>query len=162
MEKELKILKTAIINEVEGYSFYRLAAEKADNPEVRESFNRLAEEEKKHEDWLRDLYRDISQGERSRARAVESAKGKSPGIFRMENITHESGSLEVSVLRIGILMEKASIDFYKEAAEKTQNPEAKELYERLVNWEMEHMNSLEKVYEAARDDWWERQGFSPA
>lgn len=161
MEKELEILKTAIINEVEGYSFYRLAAEKADNLEVRESFNMLAEEEKKHEDWLRDLYRDISQGGRVQPRADEP-EGKSPGIFRMENIKIESGSLEVSVLRIGILMEKASIDFYREAAEKTENPELKKLYEKLVNWEMKHMDSLEKFYEAAREDWWERQGFSPA
>ncbi len=162
MEKELEILKTAIINEVEGHSFYRLAAEKADNPESRDSFNMLAEEEKKHEEWLRDLYRDISQGERGQARADEPAMGKSPGIFRRENIKFESGSLEVSVLRIGILMEKASIDFYREAVEKTQNPQAKKLYEKLVNWEVQHMDSLEKAYEEAREDWWERQGFSPA
>ncbi len=161
MEKELEILKTAIINEVEGYSFYRLAAEKADNPEVKESFNNLAEEEKRHEDWLRGLYQYISQGERVQARADEP-QGKSPGIFRGENITYESGSLEVSVLRIGILMEKASIDFYREAAEKTENPEAKKLYEKLVNWEIHHMDSLEKAYDEAKEDWWERQGFSPA
>ncbi|UNC92974.1 ferritin-like domain-containing protein [Candidatus Contubernalis alkaliaceticus] len=162
MVNELEIIKTAVINEVEGYSFYRLAAEKTDDLEVKESFNLLAEEEKKHETWLRALYRDISEGTNGQNDADKPVKGQSPGIFRRENMNSESGSLEVSVLRIGILMEKASIDFYREAAEKTGNPRAKELYENLVEWEREHMESLEKMYEMAREEWWDRQGFSPA
>lgn len=162
MVNELEIVKTAIINEVEGYSFYRLAAEKADDPEVKESFNLLAEEEKNHEEWLRNLYRYISEGTNDQNDEDKPVKGVSPGIFRRKNMNSESGSLEVSVLRIGILMEKASIDFYREAAEKTGNTRAKELYENLVEWEKEHMESLEKMYEMAREEWWDRQGFSPA
>lgn len=159
MKSELEILKTAIINEVEGYSFYRLAAEKTNDPEVKEAFILLAEEEIKHEEWLRDLYREISEGKSTEAKLVS---GQSPGIFKRENINSESGSLEVSVLRIGILMEKTSIDFYREASEKTRNSRAKEMYQELLDWEKEHMDSLERMYELAREEWWGRQGFSPA
>ena len=159
---ELEILKTAIINEVEGYSFYRLAAEKTEDPEVKEAFNTLAEEEVKHEEWLRNLYREISEGTESKDVETKRVKAQSPGIFKRENMNSESGSLEVSVLRIGILMEKASVDFYREAAEKTGNARAKEMYLNLVEWEKEHMDSLEKMYELAREEWWGRQGFSPA
>lgn len=159
---ELEILKTAIINEVEGYSFYRLAADKAKDPEVQEAFNLLAEEEIKHEEWLRRLYQEISEGKSSKELEAKPVKGKSPGIFKRENINSESGSLEVSVLRIGILMEKASIEFYREAAEKTENNRAKEIYQHLLEWEKEHMDSLEKMYEMAREEWWDIQGFSPA
>ena len=53
---ELKILKTAILNEVEGQFFYRLAAEKTESQEVRDAFLILAGEEEKHEKWLREIF----------------------------------------------------------------------------------------------------------
>lgn len=161
MKKELEILKTAIINEMEGRHFYQLAAEKAGDPVVKESFAYLAREEEKHEKMLRKAYQealdlgDISPG-------VEEVGASSPHIFDRDKIKVESGSLEVSVYKVGILMEKASLDFYREAMEKTGDSGARALYQRLVDWEVEHLDMLEEMYRQAREEWWDRQGFSPA
>ena len=51
----------------------------------------------------------------------------SPGIFEPGKVKPESGSLEVSVFRIGIMMEKASMDFYRQAAIDNQTGEIKNL-----------------------------------
>jgi len=161
-ENELEILKTAILNESEGEQFYTLAAEKATEEDAKDAFLYLAEEEKKHRNWLEKLYLQIKSQEEIIIDFERLDDISSPNIFTAKKIRPESGSIEVSVFHIGILMEKASIDFYREAAQKTSLDKAKELYEMLVQWEMKHMETLEKTYDYLKEEWWDKQGFSPA
>ncbi|MDD4769452.1 MAG: rubrerythrin, partial [Eubacteriales bacterium] len=63
---------------------------------------------------------------------------------------------------IGVNMEKAAIDFYTAAAEQSQLPAAKRLYNNLIMWENQHLEKFLSEYESLKQDWWERQGFSPA
>ena len=49
---ELKIIRQALLNEQEGYDFYTLAAQQAENPEAKEAFTNLAAEELNHINWL--------------------------------------------------------------------------------------------------------------
>lgn len=155
-KEELKIIKTAILNEVEGQFFYRLAAEKTESEEVRDAFLVLAGEEEKHEKWLRNLFDQAADG----AGAVVAAD--EPGVFTWDHAGTETGSIEVSAFHIGILMEKSSVDFYRQAAAKTALPAAKQLYENLIKWEENHLASLEKIYDNLKEEWWGKQGFSPA
>ena len=61
-EKELlKIVEGAIKQENASESIYRRAAELAHQPEVKDMFDRLADEEQKHEAQLREVYRDIKK-----------------------------------------------------------------------------------------------------
>jgi hypothetical protein len=118
----------------------------------------LADEESKHKAWLLDLYRQAA-GALKPAPISEFA---SPGIFNPAQARTESGSLEVSVYGIGILMEKASIDFYLRAAENAESDELKGVYRHLAKWETGHLEMLERVYEQVKEEWWDRQGFSPS
>ena len=56
-------------------------------------------------------------------------------------------------------MEQAAIDFYSQAAEKTSAPEAKALYEHLVHWEKEHLNTLNEIHETLSKVWLENYEF---
>lgn len=57
VEKEiLKILATSLKREASSKELYSRAAELATKREVRKIFKRLASEEKKHEEIVRDLY----------------------------------------------------------------------------------------------------------
>ena len=47
VRKDLEILQQAMLHEVEGATFYRLAAEKAEDEEIKENFLTLAEEDRK-------------------------------------------------------------------------------------------------------------------
>ncbi len=56
-EKEiLDILKKAMKRESDAEAIYRRGAEIALRPEVKETFNKLADEEGKHEEVVRELY----------------------------------------------------------------------------------------------------------
>ena len=85
-----------------------------------------------------------------------------PGLYNWKNIGRESGSLAVSVFGIGINMEKAAIDFYAKAAQETELPVARELYQLLVKWESQHLEQFQQDYDVLKEDWWEKQGFSPS
>ncbi len=159
-KKEMEILKTAIINEQEGYQFYMLAADKADNDDLRDVFLKLAGDERDHEDWLRRVYKGILEKGRPDPVSFEEPS-RSPEIFSLSKLKN-SGGLIVSALHIGIMMEKESMDFYRLAALEAETPELKHLLKALEKWESRHLEQLEQAYDFARDDWWEQQGFSPA
>ena len=70
--------------------------------------------------------------------------------------------MEMATFGAGLLMEKNSIDFYKKASNETKTLEAKKLYDQLAKWEMVHLDKLAKIHEMLRDEWWEKQQFSPS
>ena len=160
--KELGILKTAIINEHEGHQFYLMAAEKLPDGDVKNIFLALAEDEVGHEKWLKDLYTNLMQHKEppSNFSPLPGTPG-SPGIFRKEHLKNV-GSLEVSALHTGVLMEMASADYYRTAARQTEIQVLRELYQLLTDWETAHLRKLEEAYDFAKEEWWDRQQFSPA
>ncbi|MCR4401018.1 MAG: ferritin family protein [Syntrophomonadaceae bacterium] len=162
-EGELQILKTALINEVEGEQFYALAAERSGDAELRQAFGKLADDERKHQEFLRHLAQQISARESEvKVDVLEFIEVSSPAIFVRAPAMTTPGNWEISAFYVGILMEKASVDYYREAASRTTLASAKQLYERLAAWEQSHLDALEKVYEVLQQEWWERQGFSPS
>ncbi|MEW6697362.1 MAG: ferritin family protein [Bacillota bacterium] len=161
---ELQAIKTAILNEHEGYRFYQLAAEKGASPEVRNVFLYLAQEEKKHEDFLRKLYGAVEKNqldgvmeEAQLCRPLES-----PHVFSPEHIKNEETSLIVSALAMAVKMEKDSAEFYREAAAKTDMETVRQIFLQLADWENQHLDALNNTYDFAREEWWAQQGFSPA
>ena len=162
MMEELNILRTAILNEVEGYQFYSLAAMRAEDPAIKESFTLLAQEEQQHETLLRKMYKELSENQQITLAGLDIVSAPSPNVFRHENVRPESGSLELSVYKIGILMEIASYSFYRNGAEAATTPEVKKMLLHLASWEDSHLESLQKMYDILKEDWWDKQGFSPA
>ncbi|MBS3898819.1 MAG: ferritin family protein [Dethiobacter sp.] len=160
--EELKILRQAILNEVEGWQFYDLAAQRAEDASVKDAFTQLAREERQHEAWLRKMYGQLAAKQTVALAEMEIVEVLSPQIFRRATIGAESGSLEISVYKIGILMEMASGIFYKNAAEAATTPAVKKLLLQLAEWEDVHLESLQKTYDLLREEWWDKQGFSPA
>lgn len=160
---DLKILKKAILIEAEGEHFYQLAADNTNNNDVKNAFLFLAEEEKQHGLWLRQMIQSLDPGHNFDIKKLLGEENDLPPIFDLSKTKGQlKSTLEISVFHIGILMEKASLDYYREAAEKTENQDAKKLYETLSKWEMHHLDELEKIYDSLTEDWFDHQSFSPA
>lgn len=159
---DLKVIRQALLNEQEGIDFYQLAAGRAASQEAREAYEQLAAEEQKHVDWLLALYRNIRDEETQGFDPSIFEEPPAPGLYNWKVIGRESGSLAVSVFGIGITLEKAAIDFYTTAAEQTQIPAARALYEKLIRWENQHLEQFLKDYDTLKEEWWDKQGFSPA
>lgn len=160
--KELQIIRQALINEQMAISYYTIAANQANSPQVKEAFEQLVSEEKDHIDWLMELHNSVAGKGLDDFDPNSFDEPQAPVSYDESTIGRESGSLAVSVYGIGINLEQAAIAYYRDAAAKTKIPKAKALYEKLVRWESQHLNKFQVEFDRLKEEWWEEQGFSPA
>lgn len=159
--EELKVIKKAIIHEIEGYEFYKLASEKADSLDTKNAFMELADEELTHIEWLKKLFNNIDADESHKFDLAFIESPESPEVYDWANLDRSDAALAVSVFGIAIQMERASIEFYQNAAEDSSIKEAKELFLILANWEKAHLEHFSERYEELKEAWWSRQNFAP-
>jgi rubrerythrin len=161
-KKELQLLKQAIINEIEGSEFYKLASEKNGiSEEVKEAFIDLHNEEIKHIDWLKNLFDKIKNDKEDDFNLAMIEALPSPKLFSWDKLDRKSAALVVSVFGIAIQNEMAAVEFYKNAAASTNIDKAKKLYEVLSKWEELHVETFSKEYDNLLEEWWADQGFEP-
>ncbi|SHK28740.1 Rubrerythrin [Anaerobranca californiensis DSM 14826] len=160
LKEELQTIREAIQNEVEGYEFYKLAAEQSGSEESEKAFMLLAEEELKHANYLKELFDKIKKGDDDFQLAfVEEVP--SPDIYNWDKVDGRFTGKAMAVFGIAIQLEKASIDFYQKAMENTKVEQAKELYKTLIKWEKVHLDQFTKEYEKYKEEWWADQSFAP-
>lgn len=160
-KKELAYIKQAIINEIEGYEFYKLAASQSEGSDTKATFLELAEEERKHVVWLQDLYKKIEDGTTSAIDLEDVEAPKSPHLFEWNKLDRENPSTVLSVFGIALQLEKSSYEFYDEMSKSTTDEKCIELFKILCAWEKSHYNMFDKEYNALKDEWWSEQGFAP-
>ncbi len=160
-QKELELIKQAILNEIEGYEFYKLASTQTHNTETKEAFLTLATEEMKHVEWLKDLYLSMKDNATDAYDLANLQDPPSPHIFKWENVDRKNADLAVSVFSIGMQMEKSAVKFYTEAMSITQNDVARKVYEKLIEWENQHLHQFSDEYELLKRDWWTTQSYAP-
>lgn len=158
---ELDVISQAMLNEVEGYEFYKMAAGQKGTNESKEAFLELANEELKHVEYLKKLFDSIKSGVEDDIKLAFEASPPSPDIYNWEKVDKEYTSLAMSVFSIGIQMEKASIEFYENAKKNTSFEEGRKLFDLLIKWEYVHLQQFTEQYEMYKEDWWADQGFAP-
>jgi len=156
----LSYIKQAIINEIEGYEFYRMAAGQARELLIKETYLELAEEERKHVVWLQDLHKKI-EGKEHKLVLDSIEAPPSPDIFNWKNLDREDPKTALSVFGIALQLEKASYEFYEKVGNEVEDEIAKKLFKILENWERAHYETFDKEYNLLKEDWWSEQGFAP-
>jgi len=159
--EELGVIKQAILNELEGYEFYKMAGNQASSKDVTDAFSELAKEEMKHIKWLNELFNKIKGGKEDEFTLAFLADTSSPKIFTWENLDRKDAAMSVSAFGIGIQMERASIQFYMKAENKTERSDSKELFKKLIVWEQAHLDQFAAQYEKLKEDWWAEQDYAP-
>lgn len=157
-------LRRAIQTEADGYQFYTMASQTTKDPKGRQTFKILAAEELKHLDFLKSQYQAVSDtGAINPALKIGDRHdfSKDP-IFSDEILNRISGAqFEMSALSIGMQLELSSINYYKEQAELSDNPEVAAFYHELADWEKIHYEVLERQQEMLKEDFWAKGGFAP-
>lgn len=161
LKKELEVIKEAILLEVEGYEFYRLAANQIDHPSSREAFIELGNEELKHAEYLKGLFNKLKSGVEDEITLAFISDPPAPNIFNWEKVQGKYASTLMSVFGTAVQLEKASIEYYENAKAQTSIEEAKKLYDILIGWEKIHLEQFTKQYNMYRENWFEEQGFEP-
>lgn len=145
-KNELAVIKQAIQNEIEGYEFYKMAANQSGGGGSKEALMELANEELKHVEFLKALYTKIKDGTDDDISLAYETGLPSPEIYKWDRLDKSLISMAMSVFGIGIQMEKDAIEFYTDAMNNSQNEEAKKIYETLIKWEKIHMEQFTEQY----------------
>jgi rubrerythrin len=160
-----KHLFQAIKAESDGEQFYLMVAASTQDPQGREVFTQLADEERRHQQYLKAQYQSL----KNNGQVDTSAKlgqqldlaGPSPIFSDALRARAKDAHLEMSALSIGIQQELNAVTFYKAAAKEAGLPAVKAFFEELAEWESGHYKALLRQQELLQDDYWSGAGFSP-
>jgi len=162
-KEELSIIAQAILNEMEGYEFYKMAGEQANTQGTKDAFMSLANEELKHSEYLRKLWTVLSDGNELKIEEIlqSGLVIPSPEIYKWDKVDKLYSTKEMSIFGIGMQMEKSSIEFYENARDKVKSQSSKDLFDVLIKWEKVHLEQFTNQYNMLKEDWWAEQRFAP-
>jgi len=152
------ILSAGMEKERAAHDFYVEAAGKTGNPLGRKMFQRLAEDETKHEDLLK------SWSDGGACPVGADLGGVDPDFIKKgrqeaaEAIQPGTGDLEA--LEFGCNMERQAIEFYESGARQADDEASRDLLLRLKAEEDKHLALLTDLYEYMKDPnlWSVREG----
>ncbi len=139
--------------EIEGKEFFEEAAGKLKRQRARDTFISLVKQEQRHIDILDAELSRLNDG-RGWASLAEMKKNASAyarqSVFKDKDIRRirlsaDAGELEA--LKVGIEVEKKSIEYYRDAANQTTDQNARGIFTWLVGEEAGHLTILSAEYE---------------
>lgn len=164
-ETIMEILRKAFQIEVDGYTFYAMTAERAEKPAVKELFEKLAQDEVQHQAFLKSVAGNYhTKGLDAFHLNLRSPEMRtlSSQIFTGKFREQASGSqFELGVLSIGMTLEQNAVTYFSSAAKDATEKEIREFYQFLADWEKQHLNALQTLHTAVRQDFWAESSFSP-
>ncbi len=159
------ILKQAIIMEHRGKSLYEEVARKTGNQGVKEIFETMAREEQTHIDFLQKQYLHYSKQGRFDKNDLKEAPGHesvAQTILTPELISDISGAgFEAAAISAAIDMENKSVEIYSRQATQATDPNEKELFEWLADWEKGHHKLLIDLNRQLTEQIWYDNNFWP-
>jgi rubrerythrin len=161
----LEIVGKAYQIETDGYTFYSMTAERATKPAVQELFAKLASDEVQHQAFLKSVAKNYDEQGSAAFKMqmkVPDARALSAQIFTGKFREQASGAqFETAVLSIGMTLESNAIKYFTTAAKQASDQEVKEFYQFLGDWEQQHYEMLQNIFNMVRADHMAEGGFSP-
>ncbi len=159
------ILKQAIIMEHRGKSLYQQVASQTSSEDVKKIFSVMADEEQTHIDFLQKQLAHYNKEGMFDKNDLESAPGSEAianTILTDELVKDISGSgFEAAAISAAIDMENKSVEVYASQAEKATDPNEKELFQWLANWEKGHHKLLIELNNQLTEKVWYDNNFWP-
>jgi len=157
-------IKTAIITELRGLEIYKAAAEKATDPAAKQMFEKLAEDERHHKEFLETNFRSvIEKGEWAVPATPENLSPLDDSEIVNDDFLKrvKGGAFEMAVVAAGATLELTAINYYKKAAAECPDEESAKVFRFLSEWEADHLKALSDLEERMKDEYFASQGFSP-
>jgi len=157
-QNNMNIIRYAMERELQGVDFFRQQAEKVNLASAKDMLMRLSEIEMDHYEYLKDQmdhfeeYKMFKEVDFDLEREKNIFKNRA-GAEQLDQQMTESMIPDMSVLRTAYLMEKDFSEFYQDAADKTDDENAKKLFNTLSLWEKEHERMFKEEYQRLMDDY---------
>jgi rubrerythrin len=141
-------IEISLFIEKEGLFFYESASKKIQNPQVREMFSNLADEEREHIQSLQEKSRYLQPAITGRnrpkehlVRFIEELKGRIfPTMKALQYIDSDKQALE-----LGVESEKRSIEMLQSLLEKEKKLDVKAIFSHLLVEEKKHLLMLQDL-----------------
>jgi rubrerythrin len=163
-QEMIKIIKDAVMVEVKGQQLYTHAAGEAEDPAAKAMFEMLAKEEDDHVRILTNQYKSLIADGKLNLDDVHPAEvdhGSQDVVTDAFKRSIKRGKFEMAVISIGCDLENKAITYYREHSEKAEDPDLKQLFIWLAEWEDGHLEQLLELEKIYQDAYWADQGFSP-
>ena len=134
------IIASAIQNEIDAFRYYTEVAAKVQSPSLKELFSELAEEERKHREFLEGI---LSKGT-VKLNFAEGKDFKVVDTLPVPAITGETTPVDGIV--ISIKHELEAMQTYTQLASLSTDIETQLLFSQLANMERGHKTRLEDLY----------------
>lgn len=151
-----KIYEYALQREKEGYQFFKSNADKSTHAAVKGVFQKLADEELKHIEYVNSLIKSLDDTTKKVADELDGDdwfEGKAQEEL-LDQTLIESMIPDVAVLRMAYLIEKDLSEFYERASEKATG-EGKEALSKLAKWERGHEAFFKELHDKVYQEYTE-------
>ncbi|HZJ82947.1 MAG TPA: ferritin family protein [Clostridia bacterium] len=159
MKEYEQIMRYAMQMELDGYNFFKEKAEMFENPTSKELFLKLADAEMGHYDFIKDQLDNYLETDSfdvdfemmdKREKNIFETREKSEHID--ETLT-ESDIPDITILRMAYLIERDYAEFYRKAAERTDDENIKRVFEKLAKWEEGHERLFKEEYNSRMEEY---------
>jgi rubrerythrin len=152
-----KVYEYALQREHEGMNFFAQNAARFGHAAAQGVFEKLAEEEKKHIQFIQSLIDGLEQAgggmETGLALDQEGFFSQRAGSEMLDQTVIEAMVPDLPVLRMAYLIERDFAEFYEMAAGKTQDETARKALEMLARWERSHEALFKRMHDQAFEEY---------
>lgn len=158
------ILKEAILLERRGKAFYSTCARQTQSEAARKIFQMMADEEEEHIEFLS---KQFAHYEKNHSFVKNEAAGHPDEDTVMEILSEEikkeisAAGFEAAAISAAMDFETRAVQIYSERAEQATDPNEKEMYQMLADWEKGHHFWLHKINEDLKEQIWYDNNFWP-
>jgi rubrerythrin len=139
-----EVLKRAIKGEEDGYFFYDLASQKVTNKTAQRKLESLRDDEIRHKETLRGLYKKHVGGEIGQL--PEKGLTVLSEIFKKGHVDDLKSEMEF--INLAIQAELAATEYYQQERDLVDDPEFKRIFDALADEEHSHFELLQAEKEA--------------
>jgi len=158
------VLKTAILLERRGKAFYTTAARQTESEAARKIFTMMAEEEDEHIEFLSRQFAEYEKSGKFAKNDVEEPVDDTEVMMILsEQVKKEisAAGFEAAAISAAMDFETRAIEVYQSRADEASDPNEKDMYQMLADWERTHHHLLHKLNEDLKEQIWNDNNFWP-
>ena len=163
-KKAIDVLKMAILMEKRGYAFYSKVAENTTDPEVKNIFLVMADEETQHVKFLSEQFVHYGKAHQFTQVNLPDLRHKEfTNLILSEEMKQKisSAGFEAAAISAAVDFEKRAIEVYTNQAGNTSDLNEKALYQWLADWEKGHLKVLNEIDNELKEKIWNDNHFWP-
>jgi rubrerythrin len=165
MSKTAKdILKTAILLERRGKAFYTTTAGATPSEAVRKIFSIMAEEEDAHIEFLSRQFAEFQKNGKFIQNEMKNPSDDMEAVMILSEQVKDqisAAGFEAAAISAAIDFENRAVEVYQGRADETSDPNEKEMYQMLADWERTHHRILYRLNEDLKEQVWYDNNFWP-